>query len=193
MKSSSTTKGLADALAKAQSIIANPEKSATNPHFKSKYATLDTGLNIVRDALSKNGIAFTQTTRMDGDVMMLDTRLTHGNEFMESEYPICRFPAKQQEIGSALTYGKRYSLFSFVGIAGEDDDDGNAATTPASAPKTDVKAIIETLSFCYVPADVETWWKDNKATLSRLPKPALDEVIAACSAKKSALANAEAA
>lgn len=193
MKSSETTKGLSDALAKAQSVISNPSKDATNPHFKSKYATLDTGLNVVREALSKCGISFTQGTRMDGDVMMLETRLMHGNEYLVSEYPVCRFPAKQQEIGSAMSYARRYSLFAIVGVAGEDDDDGNAATTPAHAPKTDVKAIIETLSFCNVPSDVETWWKDNKATLSRLPKPALDEVIAACSARKSALANAEAA
>lgn len=136
MKTSETTKGLSDALVKALAAISNPAKDATNPHFKSKYATLDTGLNVIREALTKAGIAFSQTTRMEGDLMMLDTRLMFGNEFIEGEYPVIKFPARQQEIGSSLTYARRYSLFAAVGVAGEDDDDGNEANVSKIEPTT---------------------------------------------------------
>jgi hypothetical protein len=201
MKSSETTKGLSDALAKAQAIITNPAKDATNPHFRSKYATLDTGLNVVRDALSKHAISFTQGTRMEGDVMMLDTRLTHGNEWMESEYPVCRFPAKQQEIGSALTYARRYSLFAIVGVAGEEDDDANAATSPTSAPrkasgpsseeqsKTILSALLSTLSAANTVAEVDKWVKDNLPTISKMLPEQKEELRSEVSQFKSELMN----
>lgn len=136
MKTSETIGKISDALAKAQSILKNPGKDAVNPHFRNSYATLDAGLNIVRDALSKHSIALIQATRVDGDILILETRLSHSSgEWIEAEYPVCRFPAKPQEMGSAMTYAKRYALFSFVGIAGEDDDDGNAANAnTVSAP-----------------------------------------------------------
>jgi ERF superfamily len=143
VKTTETLGKISDALSKAQAILTNPAKDAENPHFRNRYATLDAGLTIVRAALSKNGIAFTQGTRLDGDLLVLETRLSHASgEWMESEYPVCRFPAKPQEIGSAMSYAKRYALFSIVGIAGGDDDDGEAANrveTPAPARKPPVK------------------------------------------------------
>lgn len=136
MKTSETTGKISADLAKAQSVLKNPGKDAVNPHFRNSYATLDAGLNICREALSKHQIALIQATRIEGDILILETRLSHSSgEWLEAEYPVCRFPAKPQEMGSAMTYAKRYALFSFVGIAGEDDDDGNAAnTTMVSAP-----------------------------------------------------------
>ena len=130
-KTSESTKEIAAALAKAQGEIQNPSKDSINPHFKNHYADIASGLNAVRAPLARNGIAYTQSTRMDGNILMLDTRLTHSSgEWMESEYPVCAFPAPQQQIGSALTYSRRYSLFGLVGIAGEDDDGEGAVTAP---------------------------------------------------------------
>mgnify|MGYP001576652843 CR=1 FL=1 len=118
---------IADALSKAQGEFNNPKKGSLNPHFKSRYADLADGLNSVRAALSNNGIAIVQSTYMDG-CLMLRTQLIHSSgQWVASEYPVIQFPAKPQEIGSAMTYARRYSLFPMVGIAG-DDDDGNAAT-----------------------------------------------------------------
>ena len=136
MKTSDTIGKISADLAKAQGILKNPGKDAVNPHFRNSYATLDAGLNICREALSKHNIALIQATRVDGDILILETRLSHASgEWLEAEYPVCRFPAKPQEMGSAMTYAKRYALFSFVGIAGEDDDDGNAANnTTVAAP-----------------------------------------------------------
>jgi hypothetical protein len=136
VKSSEATNEISAALAKAQGQINNPGKGSQNPHFRSKYADLSAGINAIREGLSANGIAFLQSPRMEGDVMMLDTRLTCGAQWFESEWPVCKLPAPPQQIGSALTYARRYSLFAMVGIAGEDDDANaaNVAETPAPQP-----------------------------------------------------------
>ena len=122
------------ALAKAQGAIGNPGKTALNPHFKSQYADLSSGLNAVRAALSANAIAVVQTTSMHDDTLMLHTALCHSSgQWISSEWPVVKLPAAPQVIGSALTYARRYTLFALVGIAGEgDDDDGNAASAKSS-------------------------------------------------------------
>ena len=145
MKTSDQTDKIDAALAKAQSELENPTKDATNPHFRSKYATLDAGLNIVRSVLSKHGISVTQPTGFEDGVLMLYTRLACAGQWIQAEYPVSQFPVKQQELGSCLTYSRRYSLFSLVGIAGEEDDDANAATSPTPAPKRAPKAETVTL------------------------------------------------
>jgi hypothetical protein len=119
------------ALAKAQGQMANPAKGAVNPHFKSQYADLSAGLNAIRAALSANGIAIVQQTRMDDDMLMLHTMLSHASgQWIGSLWPVVKLPAPPQVIGSALTYARRYTLFALAGIAGEnDDDDGNAASS----------------------------------------------------------------
>jgi hypothetical protein len=135
MKSSELTNEISAALAKAQGSINNPGKKAENPHFKSHYADLSAGINAIRDGLSANGVAFVQATRIDGEVLMLDTRLSHSSgQWIECEYPVCKFPAQPQIMGSAMTYARRYSLFSLVGIAGEDDDGNAAAKSEINAP-----------------------------------------------------------
>lgn len=139
MRTSDATDKIDAALAKAQGELENPLKDATNPHFRSKYATLDAGLNIVRSVLSKHGISVTQPTGFEDGVLMLYTRLACAGQWIQAEYPVSQFPVKQQELGSCLTYSRRYSLFSLVGIAGEEDDDANAATSPTPAPKRAAK------------------------------------------------------
>ena len=137
MKTSDAINEIAAALAKAQGAINNPGKKSENPHFKSAYADLSAGINAVREGLSAHGISYVQATRIDGDVMMLDTCLLHSSgQWIASEFPVCKFPSAPQVTGSALTYARRYSLFALVGIAGEDDD-GNAANeaSPRINPK----------------------------------------------------------
>jgi len=135
MKTSEAIDQISTALASAQAEITNPVKDAENPHFKSSYADLAGGLSVARPVLAKHGIAIIQATTMDGDVMMLETRLAHkSGQWVATDYPVCRFPSPQQQIGSALTYARRYSLFSLVGIAGEDDDGNEASKTQTPAP-----------------------------------------------------------
>jgi hypothetical protein len=183
MKTSEQTNEISLDLAKAQGVLSNPTKDGNNPHFKSKYATLDTGLNIVRECLSKHNIAVVQATRIEGNILMLDTRLTHkSGQWIEAEYPVCAFPAKQQDMGSALTYSRRYSMFSLVGIAGEEDDDGNAAVSAVSAPKRTVKAemfdlktsikerdrLMGLIGNCFSEKQLSDWSNEHKVTLNSL-------------------------
>jgi hypothetical protein len=136
MKTTEQIGALAAALAKAQGELKNIEKGKINTHFKTKYADIADGLDVVRPVLSKHGIAIIQATDMNPDtgIFFLTTRLVHtSGEWVESIYPLP--VGKAQEQGSAITYARRYSLFSMVGVAGtNEDDDGNAANAAPAAP-----------------------------------------------------------
>jgi hypothetical protein len=128
---------LAAALAKAQLEIENPEKSLTAtivspfPREESRtfrYASLSSGLDLVRKCLGQHEIATVQTTSIDADqgLIRLTTTLVHASgEWVSSEWPICPVSetAAPHRLGAALTYARRYALFTLVGIAGEDDVD----------------------------------------------------------------------
>ncbi len=199
---------IAGALAKAQAAIQNPKKENENPHFKSRYADLATGIDAVRGALAAQAVVVIQATSMDGDLMMLETRLVHSSgQWVGSVYPVCRFPARQQEIGSALTFSRRYSLFALVGIAG-DDDDGNEASkteTPAPARKAAPKPvgadpeesaqarefIVRTMDVCETTTDFDQWAEDNKAQIGKLLPADQALVRTAFKTRRHAALNAE--
>jgi ERF superfamily len=136
-RSSNKVGTLAAALAKAQSEIANPEKSLTatieSPFPREgqrtfRYASLSTGLDIVRKCLGRHEIATLQATAMDRDtgLIKLTTTLVHASgEWVSSDWPVCPVgeTAAPHRMGAALTYARRYALFTLVGIAGEDDLD----------------------------------------------------------------------
>lgn len=167
------------ALAKAQASIQNPIKNASNPHFKSRYSTLDEGLNVARDALSAVGIAIFQRTYVIDNLLMLETVLGHeSGESLSSHYPVIAIPYKPQDGMSCLTYARRAALFAAVGIAGEDDDGNTAqkATTIEHKPKVDTKASTDLLTKmkadlvqCKTTEDLGIWTavnRENKAKLS---------------------------
>jgi len=151
---------IAEALAKAQGEINNPRKGSQNPYFKSRYADLADGINAIREALSKHGIAYVQTTRIEGGTLILTSTLVHAisGESIEAEWPIGDHKSMTpQELGSALTYGRRYTLFPMVGIAG-DDDDGNAANAASLARRSrtspaNVEAELQSASY-------QKWWRN---------------------------------
>jgi hypothetical protein len=138
MQHSSTSIGaLAAALAKAQAEIANPEKSLTatvvSPFSREgvrtfRYAPLSTGLDLVRKCLGQHEIATVQATAIDGEngLIRLTTTLVHASgEWVSSDWPVCPVSetAAPHRLGTALTYARRYALFTLVGIAGDDDLD----------------------------------------------------------------------
>ena len=128
---------IAAALAKAQSELANPEKSltatirASHPRESDqtfRYAALSAELDIVRKSLGGHEIATVQTTSIDKEAgwIRLTTVLAHSSgEWLSSEWPVCAISetAAPRRMGAALTYARRYALFTLVGIAGEDDPD----------------------------------------------------------------------
>jgi hypothetical protein len=136
-RSSETVAALASALAKAQAELVNPEKSLTatirtgrpgDGERSFRYAPLSSGLDIVRKTLGQHEIATLQTTAIDQTAGMvnLTTTLAHASgEWIASDWPVCPIAetANPQRMGAALTYARRYALFTLVGIAGEDDLD----------------------------------------------------------------------
>jgi len=123
MNTSEQISELAAALAKAQGAMENAIMNRTNPHFKTKYADLAAVLNAARKPLSANGLAIVQTIG-DG---VLHTRLLHtSGQWIASEHPL-PMTGRPQEIGSALTYARRYSLSALIGIAADEDDDATGA------------------------------------------------------------------
>jgi hypothetical protein len=140
---------LASALAKAQAELVNPEKSLTGTirtgrlgegERSFRYAPLASGLDIVRKTLGQHEIATIQSTAIDKDagVVNLTTMLAHASgEWIASDWPVCPVAetANPQRMGAALTYARRYALFTLVGIAGEDDLDApDLCEVPPSTP-----------------------------------------------------------
>jgi hypothetical protein len=136
-RSSESIAAIACALAKAQSALINPEKSLTatikgtrvgEGDRSFRYAPLSSGLEIVRKTLGQHHIAAIQTTAIDqgAGIVNLTTMLAHASgEWIASEWPVCPIAdmASPRRMGAALTYARRYALFTLVGIAGEDDLD----------------------------------------------------------------------
>jgi ERF superfamily len=147
-RSSESVAALASALAKAQAELVNPEKSLTatirsgrpgEGERSFRYAPLASGLDIVRKTLGQHEIATVQTTAIDKGtgVVNLSTMLAHASgEWIASDWPVCAVAesANPQRMGAALTYARRYALFTLVGIAGEDDLDAPDLCT--SLPNT---------------------------------------------------------
>ena len=130
-RSSETIGAIAAALAKAQCELDNPERTLTatitdrGGERSFRYASLASGLDLVRKALGQQDIAVVQSTAVDQGQIMLTTLLVHASgEWVSSLWPVC--PASEASAhvkGAALTYARRYALFTLVGIAGEDDLD----------------------------------------------------------------------
>jgi hypothetical protein len=143
-RSSPSIASLAAALAKAQAELVNPEKSLTatirsdergRADQTFRYASLSSGLDIVRKTLGQHEIATVQTTAIDqaAGVVNLTTVLAHASgEWIASDWPVCAVAdtATPRRMGAALTYARRYALFTLVGIAGEDDLDASDLATP---------------------------------------------------------------
>ena len=133
MLTSESITAIMPAFIKAQGNFAKAVKSATNPHFKSKYVALDGVIDAVAAPLREQGIAIMQMTDIEDARTVLVTRLIHeSGEWLGSRYPVHPVKADPQGEGSALTYARRYALMAIAGIAPEDDD-GNAAVKAAQA------------------------------------------------------------
>lgn len=110
-----------------------------NPHFKAKYASLSAVLKATLPALNRHGIALTSRTKIEGDRIIVKTCLVfRGLPFVCATWPVGAVGTSPQQLGSALTYARRYSIQSVLGVAAEDDDDGNAASaSKGAAPAAD--------------------------------------------------------
>jgi hypothetical protein len=176
-RSSETIGTIAAALAKAQAQLVNPEKSLVatirsdgrrGAEQTFRYAPLSSGLDIIRKTLSQHEIATVQTTSIDeaAGIVRLSTVLAHASgEWIASDWPVCTITetATPHRMGAALTYARRYALFTLVGIAGEDDLDAPDLMDPN--PQSKKQAISGKLNS-----------NDNRQTaLDRLGRPGANE------------------
>jgi hypothetical protein len=150
-RSSESVAAIATALAKAQTELSNPEKAMVGAVYNNRsdspqsfrYASLSSGLDIVRKTLGGQQIAIAQTTYIDraNGTVTLTTLLLHtSGEWISSDWPVCQLSetSAPRRMGAALTYARRYALFTMVGIAGEDDLDAPDLTN--DQPKGDKSA-----------------------------------------------------
>lgn len=135
MQRSEQLNEFAMAFAKFQAEVSNPKTTAKNPQFGSSYAPLDTVINTVKPILAKYGLSVFQSTGSDGENVVIKTMILHeSGQFVESEplvlpaYQLKKGGAKEfnaQGAGSAITYGRRYSLSAALNLSSETDDDAN--------------------------------------------------------------------
>ena len=134
METSTEIKNLAAALSKAQAAIKCASMDSENPGFKrngknSKYADLASVWEACRTALTENGFSVSQGVSSVGKVVKVTTLLLHSSgEWIRDALEMTAMDEKPHSLGSAITYGRRYGLSAMVGVAPDDDDDGNTAS-----------------------------------------------------------------
>lgn len=172
------TQAFMTALVKAQSEISHASKDKKNPHFNSKYATLEAIIDAVKEPLNKNGIFYQQKVHERENAVCVET-IFHGPDGQMS-FGLTTVPLDKnspQGYGSALTYAKRYSLATACGIGSDEDDYGNGAEAThkkstkeqikkiGTMPKQEVKesgVIAKALEAKIVfPKTIENWRKEN--------------------------------
>jgi hypothetical protein len=169
---------IATALALAQAEMTNAALNKANPYFKSKYADLASVREATLPALNKHGLAIVQYTDLhfsDGELrLILRTKLLHkSGQSISSAYPIAN--GKPQEMGSALTYARRYSWAGLCGIASEEDDDGNLASAAPkkSASKAradgDYEGLVKAIQAASSTEALQKLWLENMGLIKSLP------------------------
>jgi hypothetical protein len=220
MQQSEQINALAEALAKAQGAISNPSKNRkvtvqtrSGSSYEFEYATLDNIFDVIRRPLTDNGLSYTQMLDTTGEgKLRLVTILMHASgQWIKTETPVMVQEQTMQALGSAQTYARRYAISSLLGIAAEEDDDGNAAdgnsvqdrTAPRRSPKTakpeikegelwktkaeSIKALIDEAVF---PDDVEKAIGNNSVSLSEIKEKsstAYDFLMERATKRKTAL------
>jgi hypothetical protein len=114
-------------------------KDKVNPHYKSKYSTLDAVLGAVEPALAKHGLVLTH--QADGE--KFTTILYHeSGQSLSTSLPLPSF-ADPQKMGSWISYARRYSITGLLSVCSDEDDDGNQAAqrSPATSPATSSRSV----------------------------------------------------
>lgn len=131
METSREVSELYSALSKAQAEFKSLPLNCINPHFKSKYANLTITQEYARGPLGKHGLSLIQSLESDENGYFVESILAHSSgQWLKSRIKLMLFKNDMQGLGSATTYAKRYAAQSILGLSGDDDDDGNAASQP---------------------------------------------------------------
>ena len=181
-------KQIASALVKAQKAFGPALKTATNPHFKSRYADLAACVEAVIGGLNDNGIALIQRNSLDDAGVTVETVFVHESGEM-LECGKLHVPAAKhdpQGYGSALTYARRYSLMAACGIAPEDDDGNAGSKPPPKATEATIKALLADIADCFTHEQLkEAFFKGMKTVGD--DQVARDQITKAKDARKATL------
>jgi len=191
-RSSESVAAIATALAKAQTELSNPEKAMVGTVYNNRsdspqsfrYASLSSGLDIVRKTLGGQQIAIAQTTDIDraNGMVNLTTLLMHtSGEWISSDWPVCPLSetSAPRRMGAALTYARRYALFTMVGIAGEDDLDApDLVTDPAKGHKAVDTDLAPNPSVAPLPVRSSQFGTGNPGIPLALKKLGVEESVA---------------
>jgi len=120
---------LFSALAKAQGEIRPASMDATNPHFRTRYATLTAIQEACRGPLSKHGLSVIQSVESTDNGFSIETMLAHSSgQWISSNFKLLIGKQDMQGLGAAVTYARRYSIAAMVGIVSDEDDDANSVS-----------------------------------------------------------------
>lgn len=171
---SAPTPALYAALSAAQATIGHASKDATNPHFKSRYASLPAVLDAIRQPFADYGLCLIQAPSLSDATLSVETIIAHKEGGTISCVLSCSLAdAKPQTVGSAISYLRRYGAMALAGVAAADeDDDGEVAQGRRSAPAPTHPA-----------PKAHAWTAEQKAEAGRLKSA----ILAASPAKSSAI------
>lgn len=210
IETSESIKAIMPAILAFQGETEGVKRDAANPHFKSRYASLEAVIDYARPVLQRHGLVFIQAPgRIIDGALEVTTRIVHAEsgEWQESTMHIPLGKKDPQGAGSALTYAQRYSLMAALGLP-PTDDDGEAAidrenkrVTPDVKPPENRRAVkeeaerqasiadtlIEAMAFSRNVESLQAWKRDEWQHIKPLAKPHFDRVVAAYKAREAAL------
>lgn len=193
MKTSESLVKFAPAFLNAQTAITFAAKDATNPHFKSKYADLESVIDAIKKSLNDNGIMFIQSfSPSDANRLSLTTRLMHeSGEWIEDTLNMPLQKNDAQGYGSAATYSRRYALAAITGLY-QADDDGNEAVKPPPPPKLSDSQHADLLTAINEATDVKPIGAMLKSAVTQgATEKQLNELRTAATARKQTLLGAQ--
>lgn len=185
MNRSESIANLAAALAKAQGKLKNPHMDGTNPHFKSKFASLAAVREAVIPTFTEHGLSLSQWPVANGNYAGCVTHLAHeSGDWMEEAFLIPVDKGNAHGYASAVTYAKRISMQSVAAVVGDEDDDGNAAVGDDKKPRAITATASMVDEYEKLTADEKTWIDDLAAGIKSWAEKgkfaeALDEMDAA--------------
>ena len=148
------------ALLEVQKELKNPKFDSVNPHFRSKYASLAEVLATVKPVLNKNGLVLLQLLNCDNKVVTINTKILHVESGEELNCGTIALPIPDrgdnlvQAMGAVITYLRRYSILTALGVVGEEDDDAESITTPNTSEAKQRAIAIDSFRNLGVPSSV---------------------------------------
>lgn len=141
MKTSEQINEITKAVSEFQGSLRPVIKDGVNPYFKSGYSSFKSIWESIRESLKNNGLAVFQDATSSGDCVAVTTMIAHISGQFISFGPLeITIKKDAHAVGSATSYGKRYSLCAALGIVSDDDDDGNQAVESAKKVETKISS-----------------------------------------------------